>query len=69
VPPSRRIEDRIRLFCRKLTEVNENSDEFEAVVAEFRFALFTLRWQIQAGLKNYPPELDRREKHTPHTLE
>jgi ribosomal protein L29 len=62
VPPSRRIEDRIRLFVRKLTEIDESSDDFDSVAAELRFALFTLRWQIQTGLKNYPPELDRRRK-------
>ena len=62
MPPSGRIEDRIRLFVWKLTEIDERSDEFEAVAAELRFALFTLRWQIRTGLKNYPSELDGRRK-------
>jgi hypothetical protein len=67
VPRSRRIEDRIRIFYRKLSEISEDCDEFEGVFAELRFALFTLRWQIQMGLKSYPPELDRRRK-TPDSI-
>jgi len=47
VPPQRRIEDRIR-------------QEFHTLVDELRFAIFTLKWQIRTGLKNFPPELDRR---------
>ena len=58
--PSRRVEDRIRNLCRQLIEAQETVDEFEALVAELRFAIFTLNWQIRAGLKNYPPELERR---------
>jgi predicted NUDIX family NTP pyrophosphohydrolase len=64
-----RIEDRIRVFVGKLIEIDENSAEFEAVAAEIRFACFTLNWQIQSGLKNYPPELDRRGKKGPHSFD
>lgn len=60
VPPSRRIEDRIRNLSRQLMQAEEDSHEFQTLAAELRFAVFTLKWQIQAGLKNYPPELDRR---------
>jgi hypothetical protein len=38
----------------------ENSNEFHTIASELRFALFTLKWQIRMGLKNYPLELDRR---------
>jgi hypothetical protein len=41
----------------------EDSADFEAIAAELRFALFTLKWQIEAGLKEFPPELDRRVQH------
>jgi hypothetical protein len=60
VPPSRRIEDRIRNLCRSLLQADEDSYEFQMIVAELRFAIFTMKWQIQSGLKNFPPELDRR---------
>jgi hypothetical protein len=60
VTPSRRIEDRIRLLLQKLLQAEENTDEFKAIAAELRFAMFTLEWQIHTRLKNFPPELDRR---------
>jgi len=43
-------------------EAGESSDEFQTIAAELRFALFTLKWQIRMGLKNFPPELDRRAR-------
>jgi hypothetical protein len=62
VTPSRRIEDRIRNLSQKLLQTEENTNEFEAIAAELRFALFTLEWQISTRLKNFPPELDRRSR-------
>lgn len=41
-----------------------NSKEFHKIVDELRFAIFTLKWQIRTGLKNFPPELDRRVHRT-----
>jgi len=60
VPQSRRIEDRIRNLSRNLMLAEENSNEFQTIAAELRYAIFTLKWQIRMGLKNFPPELDRR---------
>ena len=60
MPPSRRIEDRIRILSRKLLQAAEDGDDFDKIVGELKFAIFTLMWQIRSGLKNYPPELDRR---------
>jgi CRISPR/Cas system CSM-associated protein Csm2 small subunit len=60
VAPSRRIEDRIRNLLQKLIEAEENTDEFNTISAELRFAMFTLGWQIRTRLKNFPAELDRR---------
>jgi len=60
VTPSRRIEDRIRNLLRQLLEAEEDGDEFKALSAELRFAMFTLEWQIHTRLKNFPAELDRR---------
>jgi hypothetical protein len=60
VTPSRRIEDRIRNLSEKLIQVEENTDQFKAISAELRFAMFTLEWQIRTRLKNFPAELDRR---------
>ena len=58
--PSRRIEDRIRNLSQKLIRAEENTDEFETISTELRFAIFTLEWQIRTRLKNFPAELDRR---------
>jgi hypothetical protein len=41
-------------------QAEEDSKEFQTIAAELRFAIFTLKWQVQAGLKNFPQELDRR---------
>ena len=60
VPPSRRIEDRIQNLVQKLIQANENTDEFNTLSAELRFAVFTLEWQISQGLKDFPAELERR---------
>jgi len=60
VTPSRRIEDRIRNLSHKLIQAEEDTNTFETISAELRFAIFTLEWQIRTGLKNFPAELDRR---------
>jgi hypothetical protein len=48
---------------RRLIEIEESSDEFHALAAKLRSAIFDLKWQIRAGLKNYPPEIERRRKN------
>ena len=59
MPPLRRIEDRIRTLSRQLINA-ANTAEFEKIASELRYATFTLTWQIRAGLKDFPPELERR---------
>jgi len=60
VTPSRRVEDRIRNLSQKLSQAEQDTNEFKTISAELRFAIFTLEWQIRTRLKNFPAELDRR---------